>query len=227
MIERYNALCTAIKEQALAVGRKPTDVQLVVVTKNHPWEQIAALYDAGQRLFGESRPQEFFEKFAAAPSDVQWHFIGHLQKNKVRKMAGLCHLIHSVDTFELAHKISVCNRELGIEKCPILLQVNTSQEQSKQGVSMREGMALYEKLLALPTIDVQGLMTMAPHSDDERGVRSCFARLREFRETLSKAYASPLPHLSMGMSNDYLWAIAEGATIVRVGTFIFKGGSDG
>lgn len=214
--DNYRALCNKIHLCAIQSGRKQEDISLVAVTKNRPWALFEPFYRLGQKAFGESKVQELLEKISTAPSDIDWHFIGNLQRNKVKKIIGKCALIHSVDSYELASKISECSLE-GNLTTPILLQVNTSGEISKNGLSAEEWRRCFEKILFLKGIEVQGLMTMAPLSDDEILVRKCFSNLRKFAHELS------LPKLSMGMSHDYQWAIKEGATIVRVGSYLFEG----
>ena len=211
-----------IAEAARAAGRDPAEIRLVAVTKGVPWEAASPLYEAGQRDFAESRLEEAEEKRRTAPKDCIWHLIGTLQRNKVRKAVGQFALIHSVDTFELAKKLSDTALELG-HPCSILLQANTSGESSKHGLSPEEWRRCLEQLLKLPGISIQGLMTMAPLTEDKALIHGSFASLREFRNELA-AYASgmhPLKELSMGMSHDYVEAIQEGATLLRIGTALF------
>lgn len=183
--------------------------KLVVVTKNQPLSKILEVYQEGCRDFGENRIQEALGKMEVAPQDINWHFIGTLQKNKVNKAIGKFSLIHSVDSFELAEKLSKKTEE------SILLQVNTSGESSKHGPSIEEWRPYLESLFCLPHIKILGLMTMAPLTEDTKIIRQTFRKLRQFGEELK------LPQLSMGMSHDYEIALDEGATIVRVGSAIF------
>jgi PLP dependent protein len=222
-IQNYRRIKDSIAEAAYKCGRNPEDIQLVAVTKGHPWNDIKPLYAAGCRDFGESRLQEALPKIENAPEDIQWHLIGTLQKNKVLKALESFALIHSVDSYELAVKISDCSREEGTA-ARILLQVNTSGETTKRGFSVESLKKNFEKVYGLPAIQVEGLMTIAPLVDDERIVRHCFARLWNLRDELI-IYGKEgmlLPHLSMGMSRDYPWAIQEGATLLRIGTAIFQ-----
>lgn len=189
----------------------PKNVKLVAVTKNVPVEDISLVYELGCRDFGENRVQDALPKIEELPPDIRWHFIGTLQKNKVKKVVGNFALIHSVDSVELAQEIS----KQGIDTA-ILLQVNTSGEASKKGFTadeFRRDLAMIQKM---PYIQVKGLMTMAPLTEDVDQIRMCFRRLRELRDE------SGLKELSMGMSHDYKIAIEEGATIVRVGSAIFS-----
>lgn len=221
LVERHARLLNDIAEKAQNCGRNPQEITLVVASKNHPWGDIQPLYGAGQRVFAESRLPELTTKAAAAPPDVEWHFIGPLQKNKVQKTIALCALIHSVDSVELAKKISYCSEMQGVTT-RLLLQVNTSGEASKQGMSIDQCLHSCDEFLKLPFISVEGLMTMAPFTEDQNAIRHCFAGLRQLRQTLKRRYGSAaFPHLSMGMSHDYPIAIAEGATLLRIGSALW------
>ena len=173
------------------------------------------LYESGCRNFAESRVDAALEKIQQLPTDINWHLIGTLQKNKVRKIIGKFKLIHSVDSPELAKKISDCSLEAGL-KTSILLQANTSGEASKHGLNADEWLKRYQEVEGLQGVKVEGLMTMAPLVEDEKIVRNCFYALKKLGEKL-KTY-----HLSMGMSQDYPLAIAEGATLLRIGSALFK-----
>lgn len=220
--EKYLSLVSEIRKVAKNCGRNPEEVSLVAVSKGHPIEHILPAYDEGARIFGENRIQEAMTKMDAGPSDIAWHLIGTLQKNKVKKAVGKFALIHSVDSLELAEKISQVSDEQG-ETTAILLQANTSGETSKQGLNREEWKRAFDKVLELPALAVQGLMTMAPYTEDRLVIHRCFADLRKLRDELQLAAGKNcrLKHLSMGMSHDYPIAIAEGATLVRVGTAIF------
>lgn len=217
--DNYRRIQEEVKELAQKYNRNPEEILLVAVSKGCSLEQIQEAMRAGCRNFGENRIQEAESKTTAGLSEIDWHFIGHLQKNKVGKTIGKFCLIHSVDGLELAQKLSQHSVEAGCVT-KILLQVNTSGEAAKQGMSEQEAPKILETCLSLPGISVEGLMTIAPNVSDEKVLRNCFARLRILKETLIK-YA-PLRHLSMGMSNDYKYAIAEGATLLRIGSAIFK-----
>ena len=212
----YQRVLKEITIAAEAAGRSHKDITLLAVTKGHSWPQTTWLYDAGQRAFGENRLTEAFEKMESAPPDCRWHFIGTLQANKVRKAIGKFALIHSVDSLELAQKISECSLEAGT-KTSILLQANTSGEASKHGLSPDAWKRCFDEVITLKGIYVQGLMTMAPLTEDSAAIQRCFAGLRYLRDALDPS----LPHLSMGMSHDFPLAIAEGATLVRIGTALF------
>lgn len=206
---------------ASRAGRDPDEVRLVVVSKTQPVEQIALAKAAGVRLFGENRVQEALEKIdALAGQGLHWHFIGHLQKNKVKYVIGRFGLIHSVDSAALAGRIGALSLERGLETA-ILIQVNISGETSKSGVSPDD---LEETLLAVSGVSgvrVEGLMTIPPYDPDPEASRPFFARLRELARTFEGAGGASLRELSMGMSGDFEVAIEEGATLVRVGTAIF------
>lgn len=219
--DSYYKILQHIHEIAKQCGRNPNELTLVAVSKNHPWDKIKGVYDAGCRDFGENKVQEALLKIPEAPENIAWHLIGTLQKNKVRKAVGQFSLIHSVDSLSLAEKISECSEELNL-KTTILLQVNTSGEKTKQGLTTEEWRANISTLLDLSNIEIAGLMTIAPETADKSIIRDCFARLRLFKDQLNNDNPSiNLRHLSMGMSNDYPLAIAEGATILRIGTAIF------
>ena len=203
----------------------PPGVKLVAVSKFHPVEKLMQAYDAGQRLFGESRVQELAQKVGAMPSDVQWHFIGHLQTTKVRQLVPHVHLIHSVDSLRLLQCI---NKEAArIDRVvDVLLQVHVAQEVEKFGFAIDELEALANEgqLAAMPNVRVVGLMAMATNTDDEAEIRKEFAEAHRAFEYLKQGCYrnnAEFCELSMGMSDDYHLAIAEGSTMVRIGTTIF------
>lgn len=208
-----------IEEATACVGRTKEDVTLVAISKGRSLEEIRDAYSLGLRDFGENRVAEALEKMGALPPDIRWHFIGKLQKNKISKVIGKFILIHSVDTPELAEKISNISEERGIVTS-ILLEVNISEEVTKSGLSSEAWVKSYQKLLALKGIDICGLMAMAPLTQNERVIRQCFSGLRFLRERLEEI-GGVLTILSMGMSNDYHFAIQEGSTLIRVGSALF------
>ncbi|MFQ5728900.1 MAG: YggS family pyridoxal phosphate-dependent enzyme [Waddliaceae bacterium] len=220
--ENFRQIQREIEDIAKKCGRDPAEITLVAVTKGHSLEHVMPAYEAGCRDFGENRVQEGLSKISHAPQDLRWHLIGTLQKNKVRKVIGTFVLIHSVDSLDLAKKLSECSQEKGIVT-PILLQANTSGEKAKHGLQPEEWKNNFEKVLRLPGILVKGLMTMAPLENDEGVIRRCFSNVRELREDLQKIAGEgiKMAHLSMGMTHDYSIAIEEGATILRIGTAIF------
>lgn len=211
----------AVLDQVEYLAQNP--VTLVVVSKGHSWVEMEPAYVAGCRDFAENRLPEAFEKQSEAPADIRWHYIGPLQKNKVKKAIGRFHLIHSVDTLELAEKIAECSFAAGITTA-ILLQVNTSGEATKQGLNPQDWKESYGAVQALPGLRIEGLMTMAPLTEDFPRIQRCFHDLRLLREVLTPMTHPPhsLHHLSMGMSHDFPIALREGATLLRLGTVIFK-----
>ncbi len=210
-------------EAARKSGRDPGCIRLVAVSKNVPQEKIREAQNAGANLFGENKVQEAIKKIdSLGVEKYGWHFIGHLQKNKVKNILGLFELIHSVDSIALAELIHNESLKHGCVT-PILVQVNISGEGSKSGVAPDR---LEETLSAASNfsgIKVKGLMAIPPFDPDPENSRTYFARLRELRDTMEKTGIEniSLHELSMGMSNDYMTAIEEGATIVRVGSAIF------
>lgn len=202
-------------------GRPAGSVALLAVSKTFPVSDIMHAYHDGQRLFGENRLQEAMEKMPAMPADCEWHFIGPLQRNKVRK--ALEHrfaLIEAVDSRKLAEAISRIAGELGVT-ARILLEVNVDGEESKHGFTPAGLQEEWVVLTALPHLDIRGLMCIPAPTEDPQGARPAFACLRGLAETLRARGPLPLPELSMGMSHDYAVAVEEGATIVRVGSAIF------
>ncbi len=222
IIKNYQYVKDSIAEIAYKCGRNPADIELVVVTKEREWKDINPIYHLGHRDFGESRLQEASEKMSHTPEDIHWHFIGPLQMNKVRKVVSSFELIHSVDSYKLAEKISQCSQEEELI-ARVLLEVNILEEETKQGFTETEVKSIFDSLWELPGIKIEGFMTMAPLTDDEKVIRTCFSRLWDLRDELviCSGGAISLPHLSMGMSNDYHLAIPEGATILRIGSAIF------
>lgn len=200
--------------------RSREDIQLIAVSKKQDAEKVRAAFDAGQSIFGESRVQEARAKIPLLPSALRWHFIGRLQRNKIRHALPLFELFHSVDSLALAEAMERIADEEGLRP-RILLEVNVAGEGSKIGFSPDTLRAEMESLLALRRLNVEGLMTIPPLAPAAEDSRRYFATLRELREQLQQEFALRLPQLSMGMSNDYAVAIEEGATLVRVGTAIF------
>jgi len=211
----YQTLCTHIADIARNCNRDPDEITTIAVSKGSPISSILPLYNDGCRHFGESRMPEALEKMSSTPQDIEWHLIGTLQKNKVRKAVEKFTLIHSVDTLELAQKISSCSSELS-KTTAILLQVNTSLEASKHGFTEEDYLHQSEAIMKLPSIKVEGLMTIAPNTTDTALVRKCFKKLRILRNKLG------LKHLSMGMSQDYTIALEEGSTLLRLGSLLFS-----
>lgn len=209
-----------IRSAAESCGRDPGDIRLVAVSKTHPVAAVQEVAKAGQMVFGESRIQEAQEKIPLLPSSLEWHFIGHLQSNKIRRALPLFQLFHGVDHPKLALQMDRIAGELGC-CCRILLEVNVSGEASKFGFQPDHLREEITGLLALQHVRVLGLMTMAPYSEDPHAARPYFSALRRLCEELREQTGAALPELSMGMSGDFESAIAEGSTIVRIGSSIF------
>lgn len=205
---------------ALRSGRNPSEVELVAVSKTHPPEAVQEALNAGQLIFGESRVQEARAKILQLPGRIRWHFIGHLQKNKVRHALSLFELFHGIDSLELAGDVDRIADEMGAFP-RVLLEVNVAGESTKFGFTPERVRAQLEPLLALRRLQIEGLMTIAPYAEEGESSRRYFAALRELRDGLQTEFCVPLPRLSMGMSGDFEVAIEEGATLVRVGTAIF------
>lgn len=196
--------------------------RLVAVSKGESREAIYAFYEAGQRDFGENRLPEVEEKRVLLPADINWHFIGSLQSKKVPKVVGRFALIHSVDSLDLAKKISQVSSDKKVVS-RILLQVNTSGEASKHGFTPEACRLHFAEILALPSIEVKGLMTMAPLTEDEAVIQSCFSDLAQLFSELKATYSlAGFTELSMGMSHDFRLAVRCGATLVRIGSYLFR-----
>lgn len=215
-----------IAEAAMRADRDPRSVTLVAVSKTQPFALIKAALASGQRDFGENRLEELWQKVeqgreAGLDDRLRWHFIGSIQSRKTSQAVGPFVLVHSVDRLKIATRL---NRDAGAAGCvlPVLLEVNISGEASKHGFAAEELTAAMPALKQLTALDICGLMTMAPFVDDEAVLRPVFRKTRELRDRIRDAHPTlELPHLSMGMSNDFEIAIEEGATIVRVGSAIF------
>lgn len=218
--ERLAWVRRRIEGACRACGRDPSEVTLVAVSKKKDVAAVAALAACGQRIFGESYIQEALPKIEAAPAGLEWHFIGHLQRNKAKQAAGRFALIHSVDDLELAQILHKKTRDLGSTQA-VCLQVNVAGESQKSGISPEALPALAEAVAAMPELSLRGLMVIPPVFDDPDGARPVFAGLRELRDRLAARLGLPLPVLSMGMSGDLEAAVLEGATHVRVGTDLF------
>lgn len=210
-----------IEKIALRNGRSPSDIILVAVSKTFGVDEILQAVRGGHNNFGENKAQEFSSKAEELKSeDIEWHFIGHLQTNKVKNVVPIASWIHSVDSLKLAIEIEKSAKKLG-KKQKVLLEIKTSQEESKYGLSDKSTIySIAEYVNSSDSLDLQGLMTIAPFVDDDRLIRESFVSLRQLKEDMEKA-GFQLPHLSMGMTSDYEIAIEEGATILRIGSAIF------
>jgi len=233
--ERIRQIKDEIKSTCDRLGRDPDRVTLVIVTKSAAFDAIEQVIRLGYIDLGENRVQQLkkvaaqietllqgADKDQTLPKTVNWHMIGHLQRNKVRQVLPTISLIHSVDTLRLAEEINASAAKLNL--CPkVLLQVNSSNEPQKYGVPVGAAVHLVEQVVTLPNIDLIGLMTMAPLTHNKDIVRTCFARTRELFVEMrgEKIVGTNFTELSMGMSSDYQTAIEEGATILRIGSAIF------
>lgn len=223
--ENLAAVRARIQAAASRAGRSAADVQLIAVSKTHPPEIVREAIAEGVTVLGESRIQEAKAKISELPGKLQWHFIGHLQTNKAREAVELFHTVQSVDSVRLARELDKFAGQAS-RRLAVLLECNVSGEATKFGFKPDEVMEALAELNGLPRLDIQGLMTMAPFSEDPQEARPTFRALRELRDGLQARHGIPLPTLSMGMTNDFEVAIEEGATMVRIGTAIFRTAPD-
>jgi pyridoxal phosphate enzyme (YggS family) len=220
--DNLSAVQERMAKAAARVGRNPESVALVAVTKTVPVERIREAIEAGQRVFGENRVQEAQAKVAALGREVQWHLIGHLQRNKVRVVCDLFDLIESVDSLRLAQDLNARANRSGVVM-PILIQVHIGDEATKWGVPAAEALALVSQVATLPYLAIRGLMCVPPAVEIAEHARPYFVQLRTLTEQIAREHIPrvSMAELSMGMSHDFEVAIEEGATIVRVGSAIF------
>lgn len=211
-----------IDEACRMAGRDPKEVTLIAVSKTKPVSMLKEAYDAGARCFGENKVQEIMDKHPQLPEDIQWHMIGHLQRNKVKYIVDKVSMIHSVDSLRLAQTIEQEAAKHNV--CvPVLLEVNVAQEESKFGLKMDEVLPLIDTIADFPHIKVQGLMTIAPYVENAEDNRDFFRQLKKLSVDIEAKNINnvSMSVLSMGMTGDYQVAVQEGATMVRVGTGIF------
>jgi len=220
--ENIIAVNENIENACKAVGRNREDITLIAVSKTKPVEMLLEAYEAGVRDFGENYIQELVDKIPQLPSDVRWHMIGHLQRNKVKYIIDKVSMIHSVDSLRLAEEISSQAIKKNVE-VDILVEVNVAQEESKFGTFSADAVLLVEEISKLPGIHVRGLMTIAPFVEDAEENREYFRKLKQLSVDINRKNIDnvSMSILSMGMTGDYEVAIEEGATFVRVGTGIF------
>jgi pyridoxal phosphate enzyme (YggS family) len=248
LAEKLDEVRERIAAAAAKAKREPGEVTLVAVTKSAAPEQIREVLTLGVADLGESRVQvlsqragqldEFLKRRQAhgepgtaastgngsPPDKVRWHMIGHLQRNKIKPLLPFVHMIHSIDSLRLAEELDAQSAKLG-RRIPVMLQVNASEEPQKHGVAVGAAVHLAEQIDSMPNLQLVGLMTMAPFDAEEKVIRLAFGRTREIFEEMRwhKIGGASLKHLSMGMSNDFEHAIAEGSTMVRIGTELFGG----
>ncbi len=209
-----------IAESAQRTGRSADEVRLMAVAKTRTPEEIDAVIRAGITLLGENRVQEAQENIPQVNGSAEWHMIGHLQSNKAGAALELFSTIQSVDTLKIGRRLDRLADSDG-KTVPVLLEVNTSGEESKYGFHPDRAVEAYDELRDLPALSVQGFMTIGIFTGDEAKVRGCFESLRRIRDDARALHGDDLPVLSMGMTNDFEWAVEEGSTLVRIGTAIF------
>ena len=220
IVDNLERVRSQIAEAAKKSSRALDEIELVAISKTHEAEKVRAAFDAGQQLFGESRVQEARAKIPLLPSAARWHFVGRLQKNKIRQALPLFELFHSVDSLDLARQMNRIADEEG-SRPRVLLEVNVAGEGNKIGFTPDVLRAEMAALLELPRLTIEGLMTIPPLAPEAEASRKYFVMLRELRDQIASEFQIALPHLSMGMTGDFTVAIEEGATLVRVGTAIF------
>ena len=221
---RFRAVRERIDAAARNCDRSPDEVKLIAISKTHPTSVIRTLIDLGATDLGENRVQEAEGKITEIGREtVRWHLVGHLQANKARRAVNLFEVIHSLDSVDLAQRIDRLCAEEGREKLPVLIQVDLGHEETKSGVDESDLSHLVEALGPLTHLELTGLMTLPPFSDDTEQSRPFFRRLRQLRDELESrgAFGDRKGELSMGMTHDFEVAIQEGATMVRIGTAIF------
>ena len=211
-----------IEQACKNAGRSRDEVTLIAVSKTKPVEMLQEIYDENIRDFGENKVQELCSKMEQLPSDIRWHMIGHLQRNKVKYIVGKVELIHSVDTYRLAEEINIKAKKQNVI-VPILVEVNIAHEESKFGISAEDAILLVEEISKLENIRIKGLMTIAPYVENPEDNRLYFRKIKQLSVDITNKNIDNvfMEILSMGMTGDYMVAIEEGATMVRVGTGIF------
>lgn len=211
-----------IEQACKNAGRSRDEVTLIAVSKTKPVEMLQEIYDENIRDFGENKVQELCSKMEQLPSDIRWHMIGHLQRNKVKYIVGKVELIHSVDTYRLAEEINIQAKKQNVI-VPILVEVNIAHEESKFGISAEDAILLVEEISKLENIRIKGLMTIASYVENPEDNRLYFRKIKQLSVDITNKNIDNvfMEILSMGMTGDYMVAIEEGATMVRVGTGIF------
>lgn len=219
---KYDEIRAQVDEACKRSGRKPSDIKIIAVTKSHPVEVLKNAYEQDINVFGENRVQELLQKQQELPGDIEWHLIGTLQRNKIKSVLDKVVLIHSIHSFKLAQALSqeAIARNITVN---VLLQVNISGENSKQGFEPQELLAQIKEISALQGIKIKGLMTIAPIVSDLEETRILFRQLRELAKSINNMELPriEMKELSMGMSGDFAAAVEEGATLIRVGSRIF------
>lgn len=218
----YETVLKNIEEACKKANRDPKEVTLISVSKTKPVDMLEEIYQCGSRNFGENKVQEMCDKMEVLPKDINWHMIGHLQTNKVKYIVGNCALIHSVDSLHLAEEIEKQAAKKDV-KVPILIEINIANEETKFGIDKKEAMELVMAVSKLPHLEIKGLMTIAPYVDVPEDNRAYFHQIWQLSVDIKSQNIDnvSMDILSMGMTGDYMVAIEEGATHVRVGTGIF------
>jgi len=218
--ENYHAVCEGIRRAAEQAGREHSSVRLVAVSKKQDPEKLRVLWNCGQRIFGENRVQEAKVKIPEMPTGGEWHFIGGLQTNKAKEAVEWFDVIESVDRLELAAELQK-RAEVAGKRLRVYLEVNVGGEAAKHGCAPEKAGELLAQVRLFSRMEVQGLMAIPPFREDPENARTFFRKLRQIRDRLEQESGMALPQLSIGMSHDYAVAIAEGATLVRIGTALF------
>jgi pyridoxal phosphate enzyme (YggS family) len=218
--QNYSRLCAEIRQVAEQSGRDPGSVRLLAVSKKVSAERLRILWGLGHRLFGENRVQEARAKIPEMPAGGEWHFIGGLQTNKAKEAVEGFEMIESVDRIELAEELQKRAEAAG-KNLKILIEVNVGGEAAKHGAKPADAGTLLDSANAMSRLEVRGLMAIPPFREEAEEARPFFRKLREIRDALEQSSGAALPELSMGMSHDFAVAIAEGATLVRIGTALF------
>ena len=218
--ENYSRLCREIRQAAERAGREPAAVRLLAVSKKMPAERLRILWGLGHRLFGENRVQEARAKIPEMPAGGEWHFIGGLQTNKAKEAVEWFDVIESVDRMDLGEELQKRAEAAG-KNLRVMIEVNVGGEAAKHGAKAEEAGALLQALNGMSRLEVRGLMAIPPFREDPEEARPFFRKLREIRDQLEQSSGAGLPELSMGMSHDFAVAIAEGSTLVRIGTALF------
>lgn len=220
VIENYNRILKEIEERAAASGRNSGDIHIIAVSKTFSVDAIQAAIDCGIRLFGENKVQEAKRKIPELKGEYIFHMVGHLQSNKARDAVRFFDMIHSIDSVSTAEKVDQEAARIG-KKQKVLIQVNTSGEETKSGVPAGSALELAVAMRGMKNLDLKGLMTMAPFTDDRELIRGTFRSARKLLDDINRAMNTELIELSMGMSSDFRIAVEEGATMVRIGTALF------
>jgi len=218
--QNYSRLSTEIRQAAEKNGRSPESVRLLAVSKKVPAERLRILWGLGHRLFGENRVQEARVKIPEMPAGGEWHFIGGLQTNKAKEAVEWFDVVESVDRLELAAELQKRAEAAG-KNLKVLLEINVGGEAAKHGAKPEDAVSLFQAVNAMPRLEVRGLMAIPPFREKPEEARPFFRKLREIRDHLEQSSGAALPELSMGMSHDFPVAIAEGASLVRIGTALF------